>query len=32
MLPDVRDAFDEILRFWFDRGLPASGSTSCTSS
>ena len=21
MLPDVRDAFDEILRFWFDRGV-----------
>jgi alpha-glucosidase len=21
MLPDVRDAFDEILRFWFERGV-----------
>jgi alpha-glucosidase len=21
MLPDVRDAFDEVLRFWFDRGV-----------
>ncbi|HLB17540.1 MAG TPA: alpha-amylase family glycosyl hydrolase [Gaiellaceae bacterium] len=21
MLPEVRDAFDEILRFWFDRGV-----------
>jgi alpha-glucosidase len=21
MLPHVRDAFDEILRFWFDRGV-----------
>jgi Alpha amylase, catalytic domain len=31
MNPAVRDAFDEILRFWFDAASPASASTSSTS-
>ena len=27
---DVRGAFDDIVRFWWDRGVPASASTSAT--